>query len=297
MRKAREFAIVLSLALMAMGLLLRDVRGQGYGGRPGYVAPAGSGGSAADGEYITAASCAGCSAERVATDTSSVAWDFGTAAQAKARVLGWQRPNDVLVTGIWPLVGDWWSTAAYLDSAWTTIAAEGVTSTLPALQRMSTSSANGNAGRTQTYPSGLGSAVFYPGKSMLFQTYMQSSNTNVLLWLGFGPNQSTTDPTANVVAFRLDTSVDTHYYCYTNDNSGGGTATDSGIASDANGHRFEIRETNATNYKFYIDGSVVCTNTTNLPAAAMPMGVALKNLSAAVHDVRITSLYFEQTLP
>jgi len=126
---------------------------------------------------------------------------------------------------------------------------------------------------------------------------MQSSTTNVRIFLGFGPFQSTTDPTANVVAFRLDTAVDGNYYCYTNDNSGGGTATDSTIASDSNGHRFEIRETNGTNFLFYIDGVLRCTNTTNLPSAAMTMGVTAKALAAAVKDVRVTSFYLEQDLP
>lgn len=49
----------------------------------------GLGGAPVAAQYIVAAAHASLTAERVATDTSTVAWDFGTAAQAKANV-----PND-----------------------------------------------------------------------------------------------------------------------------------------------------------------------------------------------------------
>lgn len=49
----------------------------------------GLGGAPVAAQYIVAAAHASLTAERVATDTSTVAWDFGTPAQAKANV-----PND-----------------------------------------------------------------------------------------------------------------------------------------------------------------------------------------------------------
>lgn len=47
----------------------------------------GGGGAPDDAEYIVAAGHSGLTAERVATDTATIDWDFGTAAQAKAHVL------------------------------------------------------------------------------------------------------------------------------------------------------------------------------------------------------------------
>jgi len=46
----------------------------------------GGGGAPTTAEYITSSADAGLSAERVATDTATVAWDFATASQAKANV-------------------------------------------------------------------------------------------------------------------------------------------------------------------------------------------------------------------
>src|SRR5215831_329019 len=51
----------------------------------------GGGGAPADAEYLTSSANGTLSAERVATDTATVAWDFTTAAQAKANV-----PNDAI---------------------------------------------------------------------------------------------------------------------------------------------------------------------------------------------------------
>jgi hypothetical protein len=72
------------------------------GGGPG-------GGAPADAEYIVAAANATLSAERVATNTSRIEWDFATAAQAKAdlstnarrRVVGviFDGQGDVLLAG------------------------------------------------------------------------------------------------------------------------------------------------------------------------------------------------------
>lgn len=55
----------------------------------GLYDPAGSSASRApaDAEYIVATTNATLSAERVATDTASITWNFGTAAQAKANVV------------------------------------------------------------------------------------------------------------------------------------------------------------------------------------------------------------------
>jgi hypothetical protein len=53
----------------------------------GLVWAGGAVGAPADAEYLVATASAGLSAERVATDTSTISWDFGTAAQAQANVV------------------------------------------------------------------------------------------------------------------------------------------------------------------------------------------------------------------
>jgi hypothetical protein len=55
----------------------------------------GGSGAPADPQYLVGAAHAGLSAERVVTDTSSIAWDLGTAGQAKANV-----PNDSITAAM-----------------------------------------------------------------------------------------------------------------------------------------------------------------------------------------------------
>ena len=61
--------------------------------------------------------------------------------------------------------------------------------------------------------------------------------------------------------------------CITNDGSAGGTINDSGVTCDTASHEFAITENPATSYVFEIDGSTVCTNTTNLPTSGTNMYV------------------------
>lgn len=65
---------------------LRVVEGQLVGDESG--GGGGGGGAPTDAQYIVAASSIGLSAERVATNTTSVTWDFSVAGQARATVTG-----------------------------------------------------------------------------------------------------------------------------------------------------------------------------------------------------------------
>jgi hypothetical protein len=60
-------------------------------------APGGSG-APTNAQYIVAASDATLSAERVATDTATITWDFGTAGQAKANVVSAPRTGVLILT-------------------------------------------------------------------------------------------------------------------------------------------------------------------------------------------------------
>lgn len=59
----------------------------------GSIADLADAGAPTDAPYITSATHAGLSAERVLTDTASVTWDFGTPGQAKANASAAPAPD------------------------------------------------------------------------------------------------------------------------------------------------------------------------------------------------------------
>lgn len=86
-------------------------------------------------------------------------------------------------------------------------------------------------------------------------------------------------PAGQFVAFRFSNGTggpgDTHWKCITNNNDGSGaspTVVDSGVTPDTNFHLFSIVATDSVpNVKFYIDGVLVATITTTLPATGKVM--------------------------
>lgn len=92
----------------------------------------------------------------------------------------------------------------------------------------------------------------------------------------------TDDPGAvSVALFRYSTSAsDTNWQCISNDGVTGSTITDSGVAASAAWVTLAV-ETSASNVKFYINGTLVATHTTNLPATAV-VGLT--------HSVRVRTL-------
>jgi hypothetical protein len=89
--------------------------------------------------------------------------------------------------------------------------------------------------------------------------------------LGFSfPDKSTVlaaDTLGDFMGFRYSTvTADTNWKACNGLVSQ--TTTDSGVAADTNIHLFEIVcDDSVPNIKFYIDGTLVATNTTNLPSA------------------------------
>lgn len=103
------------------------------------------------------------------------------------------------------------------------------------------------------------------------------SSTTVRYWIGAGEGNTanyptelkTNTPTTGFVGFRYSTTAgDTTYKCIGTDGIGI-TIVDSLIAVDnVNSHVFEIRPaTSGTSVKYYIDGTLVATISTNLPTA------------------------------
>lgn len=100
------------------------------------------------------------------------------------------------------------------------------------------------------------------------------------IWVGFFTDDPTTaDPTTHALGFRYDTaSSDTNWKAYSNDNSGGGTITDTGIAVSADTcYIFAVKAVTTSSVEFYISTdngatfSLVATHTTNLPTSSAGM--------------------------
>ena len=183
-----------------------------------------------------------------------------------------------------PAVGRWLlfqatgtGTTVYGDanSAVTCSAASnvGASSTLPSYWQCATNTTNGNV----AILSGDLSEVV--GRHLRYQTYRQfSSAVTRRDWFGFTDQTGATmgasaDPAGNRAAFGFDTGLtETTVKCSTKDNATE-TRNDSSIAVDTSFHYFEIVEDPGVNFKFYIDGTLVCTNTTNLPTSGTPLRV------------------------
>jgi parallel beta-helix repeat protein len=89
-----------------------------------------------------------------------------------------------------------------------------------------------------------------------------NSTTNTIVSMGLISDDN------NLVDFKYDASgTGSNWLCRTT-NSGTITSTDSFTLADTNWHIFEIKGT-FTDVKFYIDGSIVTTNTTNLYTSLM----------------------------
>jgi hypothetical protein len=97
-------------------------------------------------------------------------------------------------------------------------------------------------------------------------------------------------------AFRFSTTVpDTNWQAITS-NGTSATVTNTGIAADTATHRFFIKTNDGTSVQFYIDGTLVATNTTNLPSSATRVAYAVEGIAstAAVNsDLFITALVYQ----
>jgi len=144
---------------------------------------------------------------------------------------------------------------------------------------------------------GFNDTDMYLGRNVRYQAYIKlNQTTNQRIFFGFSDTYapSSDDPAINVAAFRWSTSAsDANWKCVTNDGAGGGTINDSGIAVGTASGRFEIVETSGTNFKFYINGSLVCTNSTNLPSGAVYAWYFIATLAAEAKATQIGHMYME----
>ena len=111
-----------------------------------------------------------------------------------------------------------------------------------------------------------------------------SSNTLGRFTLGLEGGASVSD--SSWIAFAVDHNYDAgaHWWIETA-HATVVTATDTGIAADANTHEFRI-ETSSTAVKFFLDGVLVGTNTTNITTNLLQPAVRPTSYSA-IRDISV----------
>ena len=137
-------------------------------------------------------------------------------------------------------------------------------------------------GTTSGNTAGRNGALNYvTGRHIDQLTYAQAAQTTSIRWWSgvsdqtFATMAASDTPTGNYAAFRFSTGAsDTTYHCLT---STGSTQQDqsSGVTADTNFHYMEIKFDDANSQVlFYIDGSLVCTNATTVPASSTALRLA-----------------------
>jgi hypothetical protein len=86
-------------------------------------------------------------------------------------------------------------------------------------------------------------------------------------WIGgmtYGSMDNATPSSANVLAFRFDSAVDSHWKAVCLASGGGSTVVDTGISPNGNFHKFAIKPDGSGGWDFFIDG----TNVANIPSGS-----------------------------
>jgi hypothetical protein len=160
---------------------------------------------------------------------------------------------------------------------------------------LSSTSVNGEAGIQRTTADAIArdqSAIM----TMIIKTGPNSSDlSGVRIWCGAFSSDPyvSDDPTGHLAAFRYSTNADGTAYWRTATKDGSTlnvTTTSTAIAANT---RYVLKVVfGASNVKFYIDGTLVATHSSNLPTGSTAMGysVVSTNITAAAHNFRISKI-------
>ena len=123
--------------------------------------------------------------------------------------------------------------------------------------------------------------------------------TSIRVWVGLFaavPNAAD-DPTLHGAGFRFSTGAsDANWQAWSNDNSGGGAIANTGVTFSANGvYRLRV-QCRASDIRYFVNGSLVATHSTNLPTATVMMGynisaATLTNASRAIKWQRVSIIH------
>lgn len=122
---------------------------------------------------------------------------------------------------------------------------------------------------------------------------------NERYWFGLTDQTATTmagadDPAGNYAAFRYSSALDTNWRCVTKDNTTQGTS-DSAIAVGTTAVLLSLIAT-PSSVKFYINGTLNTTRTTNLPGSAACRAVAYGETTENVNkNLRVAWIWVEET--
>lgn len=172
------------------------------------------------------------------------------------------------------------------------------TSTEPVMINYASAASSGsNAGVSNN-----GNAVVRTGRNLYFGALVKLQETAATrVWIGlfFSSISSVLggDTMGDFIGFRYSTvASDTNWQACNGLVSQ--TTSNSGIAADTNIHLFEfIVDEDAANIKFYIDGALVATNTTNLPSGDNFQVVIGEQTQAAVaKNIRVGFIHVEDDL-
>lgn len=124
--------------------------------------------------------------------------------------------------------------------------------------------------------------------------------TGVRIWNGLFQSDPTGSPTpagTQLAGFRYDTGVDgtTFWRCVTSNGATFTTTTTTVAVVADTAYEFAIDMTNQANVRFFINGVLVATHTTDLPATTTNIGHAeqLRTLVAAGKNYRISRIFME----
>lgn len=130
-----------------------------------------------------------------------------------------------------------------------------------------------------------------PDLSVAFRSGADVSSVRYWVGLFSSSPASSDDPTIHGMGFRYSTNAsDTTWQAWSNDNSGGGTITDTGVALNT-GTAFDLRTVAADDgsaIDFYVSGNWVARHDANLPSAATSLdyGIYVTTLTAATRNIR-----------
>lgn len=141
---------------------------------------------------------------------------------------------------------------------------------------------------------------WYPGW-LTYRVQTGGTITNLRIWVGAfsATPMASDDPTIHGVGFRYSTtSGSVNWQAWSNDGSGGGTLTNTGVTPNSHtAYTLEIEIVSTSSVRFYINGTLVATHTTNLPGATTSLypRCMSRTLNAATKSIRWAWFHAQHT--
>lgn len=145
----------------------------------------------------------------------------------------------------------------------------------------------------QSFKFGIGHQISYRSRNAL--SALSTGAQRYTAYVGFGDDYGGVEH-ADGIYFKYSDSISANWQCVTRKASTS-TVTNSGVAASASFQVLEIRANSAgTSVDFYIDGTKVATNTTNIPTNAVGLvrkiiksvGTTARSLYEDLYDLNIT---------